>query len=695
MLDLHLTATTDSKGQLIPIEAEEMSDEDLPTLPPLVTYCSYVRFGCAFGKWVFVVLIVNVMALQVNIKAGYFAYSRLWPLLSWHGYLLATVWFMTALWFYRCAKVVEKDLQMMDQHNYQPVRLSDDDISSPSVAIHEQIYGHASRKLDTIFHSRNASSSSLISLSLVLCALSLSAAVHLVTGLAWGSQYQTTCDFRIHRNATSSNKTILSDIEAYPEDVQTWIVQQSDPWANQYQMQQFDNDDEKENGDDGIQHRKAASGRDAAFSFPTAHAIDNGIIAPMSDGTVLLAGQPVGEIAGKRTYMVLVEIPGTGGPPKYHMDFRNPGLFIPVAKTASKNENGNWVASEYCFTASNEDQMERQKSRRSWTSIIQSTTLYCVTAKEESKNGGLDISKTNIVWTDKVHHGANMNAASTGNEILVSRAGTDDFSTVCQEVISVNPATMKSKTVYNRLSSQGGNHYYYSEFHIVSETTRCIQNHVQGGSAVASMVVMVLSGYWLIVREGVPAGVAPILLSVVSLIRFFSGEWGSGVARMSLTVGMLFFHGVLACGNVCHLPTWIGRGMYVWALYSWSISFIMIDWIFQMGGVGYMATVCLCLSGIVLNHPIPQVIGYSYVLMGTWSFILFPFFGYDADTDGRPQGHLAYGTLHILAGIGIIGLSRCLSNNRRYLVAFCRPISRAWRIIFYGGPSKKPRTSAV
>jgi hypothetical protein len=66
---------------------------------------------------------------------------------------------------------------------------------------------------------------------------------------------------------------------------------------------------------------------------------------------------------------------------------------------------------------------------------------------------------------------------------------------------------------------------------------------------------MLLCGAWLILREGVPTGVAPLSFAAVLLIRKPIRQWHqynvSGVRH--------FFHSVLCCGSVCPLPIWIDR----------------------------------------------------------------------------------------------------------------------------------------
>ncbi len=675
--DLRLTAT-DSVGQVIAIE-EEDDDQDLPSLPPLVSYCSYVRLGCAFGKWILLVAIVNIVAASLCFKAGYFSYSRLWPLNSWHGWLLAVVWFLTAVWFYLSAKVLEKDVQLLDRH-YEPSRQSEDDLTS-LVPNYEHVYGQVSRKIDAAFHSPNEPTSSLVNGSFALWAVWLGGAVFLGTGLVAGTHYDAACDRKNLSNATASYKGDFSKIQSYPAGVQDWIVDQKDPWGNRVRIDPS-NDDYYGGygGDDATGGNRQSS----AYDFPTAYSVDYGVFATMNDGTVFFAGQPPKENHDVSDHLVLVESPGDGGLPKYHLDIVNPRMLIPVAKTLVKDDaNENWVATQYCFTAS-KDAADRKKNRRSWNAIIRITPMYCISTKE----GAFEISKSKIVWADKVQPGAQVNAASSGNEILVSHTGMDDRGLLYQEVVSLNPNNLEFKPVYHLTSSQD-NYYGWDEDFPGSEVSRCIQGKVQVLSAIASMVVLVLCGLWLIIREGVPAGVAPILLSVVSLIRIFAGDYSRGLTMMSLTFGTLFFHGVLVCGNVCQLPAWMGRDMYAWALYSWIMSFLVIDWLFQMSDVRFYALFLLGLSGVLLNHPIPYIIGSTMVLNGLWYYITYPFF------EHYWGGELRIGTVSILIGIGVIGLANFLSNNRRYCVAACRPISRAGRTVFYGTPSARATVPAM
>jgi len=161
--DLHLSAT-DASGNVIPSASED--DEDLPQLPPLVSYCSFVRYGCAFSKWLLLVAVVNMAAFGICAKDRYFHFNRYWPVDTWKGGLLACVWLGTAVFLFWAAKVVENEVQRVDHMaQYEQGRVSEDTNSTSHnvaafVPSYEHIYGQVSRKIDAMFIPKRSSSSS-------------------------------------------------------------------------------------------------------------------------------------------------------------------------------------------------------------------------------------------------------------------------------------------------------------------------------------------------------------------------------------------------------------------------------------------------------------------------------------------------------------------------------------------------------
>ena len=176
---------------------------------------------------------------------------------------------------------------------------------------------------------------------------------------------------------------------------------------------------------------------------------------------------------------------------------------------------------------------------------------------------------------------------------------------------------------------------------------------------------------WLIVREGVSAGVAPFCLAVVMLIRMCTSRY-SGINTMSLVLGTFFFHFILCCESACPLPAWFGRELKVWGLYSWILAFFAVD---NSSNTAAVALILVGLSGIVLNHPTCHFIGYLLVAISFFIAIQAPFLrGADLET----------AFTFLLLGMGVLGLANLLSSYRRYCTAFCCPMAQVGSRLVYG-----------
>jgi hypothetical protein len=770
--DLQLTAT-DANGQVLPspptAAAADDDEEDLPRLPPLVSYCSYVRYGCAFGKWILLAVIINSIAAAICIHAGYFGRDKYQPFDTWKGGLLAGVLLGTAAWLYLSAKVVERDVQSFDHMSqYQQGRISEDNAADTSTATtttmddettssfvpdYEHIYGQVSRRIDAGFARKKSvvrtannnhpshqshrapvlvleGTSSLVNMSLVLWAVMFAAAVYMGTGTLLGKHYAKECDHKNLPNSPNStnhlNQNDFSNIQSYPTTVQDWISERQDPWGHAIRSYR----------DDDYIDRNSNNG--PVYDFPTAYGTQTGSFCSMTDGTIFFAGllshqantntnandddDPTpgntndGKMYDMTDHLVLVESPGGGGPAIYYPEIVNPRMFLPVQNTVQKGskqqgqqqqqqQQQQLLASQYCFTAAKSKEERKKTNQRSWNAIIRTTPIYCIFTKSNttdakddsdssSSSSQFEIHRKLIVWKDKSDQNIELSAASSGGEILLMNVGRDDVgmydSYQYQEVISLNPSSsssnsnsMDSKTIFHMTYTSNWGGEFERRGH---ENTRCIQDHVKVPSGIAALVVLVLCGLWLILREGVPSGVAPLALAVVGVIRSFTGEWDHGAAMLSLSAGSLFLHGVLCCGadddagrHLCHfLPAWIGRDMYIWGLYGWILSFFFMDLVFGMSEAMISSSILLGLSGVILDHPIPHVMGYTTCGLAVFSFLAWPVFGFGG-------GELTIGFFLLFLGVGIVGAANCLSNNRRYCVAFLRPISRAGRTMMYGG----------
>ena len=700
--DLHLT-DTGASGQIASSlnangGASFAEAEDLPQLPPLISYCAYVKYGCVFMKWIFLVAIANAVTLSICLKSDYFGYDGIWPVDTWKGGLLAATWMATAVWLYLSAKVVERDVQQVDHMaHYEQGSTTEDpgDFSAPFSPNYDHLYGKASRKLDRYFQKQTAAASlpegtsGLVNLSYALWSLGFGIAVFLGTATLLGKHYEAQCDRSKLPLANSTggdgHPEDFQDMGDFPSDVQEWIVEDREPYRS-YNDLMVDDDRFDEGGND-----------EEVYSFPTASEYDYGSFAAMTDGTIFFAAQPPhnkddttdgnGSSSASKQ-MVLVESSASGDAPKYHLDFRKPRMIIPIENTIDYDNNGNQIATQYCFLLTKES--DKKKKRRSWDAMIRTSYIHCIVTSGGGTNTTFSHLDTMIVWTDKTQRGPQLVAASSGGLVLISHIGNDDGQSKFQEVVSVNPSTMEKKNVYHLTTSMGNEYNDYGRDGMHTNT-RCVYEKVQVFSGIAALVVLGLCGAWLVLREGVAAGVTPIMFAIAILTwQLGRDQYENGVPAFCMTGGFIFFHCVLCCNNgrMCHLPSWIGRDMYVWALYSWILAYFFLDLIWgEPSGVFILSLVYLGLTGIILEHPIVHLIGFASVLVGVFWFLLWPFFG-------RYVDDLIGATFSILIGMGIIGLAEFLTNNRKFCTALCRPISRAGRTMYYGA-SVNPSTASA
>jgi hypothetical protein len=195
------------------------------------------------------------------------------------------------------------------------------------------------------------------------------------------------------------------------------------------------------------------------------------------------------------------------------------------------------------------------------------------------------------------------------------------------------------------------------------------------------------------VREGVPAGIAPCCFAAVLLIRMCTRKY-SGFHTMSLVFGTFFFHVILCCGNACPLPSWFGRELKVWGLYSWVFAFYAVG----RHDTGIVALILFGISGIILNHPTCKLMGYAMVAQSAFIALQLStvrmFFSthqyhepeyYEREYHEQDYSRVFRSALvGFLLGMGVLGLENILSSNRRYFVALWRPMAQTGRTLLYG-----------
>ena len=733
--DLRLTVTGEDG---VPIVGGNDQDgyqypNDGPELPPLVSYCSYVKFAWAFGKWPLLVAIFNAIILVIVLMDDYFDRwtdngRPLMPFNSWKGLALAGIWFSTAIWFYVSARIVERDVLQYDQmvqYQLQPGTEVESGDSNSSSTFHPNftaIYGQVSRKLDAVFSKTSptqqptsSETSSLVSASFALCSLALAGAVFLLLGSALGKMYQGKCEIRSSQDGNSkgsgsnsgSNSSKFdgdfSDIDAYPSGVQEWITVKTDPFAASASYAFYDDD----------YYMPTYSSQ-----FPVAFEVEEGATCQLSDssGTLIFAGQkPYSkeEYTDDETHrLVLVEVTGSGSDNievTYHEDLIHPRMFLPVGSDLSKDEDGIFRASNCCFVATDSDAANKEK-QRTWKAIIRTSNVYC--AHKSSDSSKLVIQNALVAWTDKSQKGPRLQGASSNGQLLISHTGINYR--YFQEVVAVTPMddSLSQEFVYHKtFDGNGGWDGYdiiYDEGYDYggrSSKSRCIQDHVIILTTMVTLVVLVTCGLWLLIREGTPAGVVPIVYAAVTMIyalaeaarpsySYYYGV-GDGWIGLVLSLGVFFFHAAMCCADSTRrgwcpcLPTWVNREMYCWALYSWIISLIVLDLIAgEAETVVFLGLVSLAVTGIILDHPILAVMGGAFI---TSSFIIlliiWPMDGFDS-FDVAPI------FFTFIFGMGMISVGKCFSNNRRRLSSICRPLSQACSTIFFGRSNSSNATSA-
>lgn len=695
-------------------------DED-PNLPPLISYCAYLRYGFAIAKWPLLFAIFNLVVYGMCRKNGYFGYDNILPFDSIVlGGLLVGGWFSTAVWAFFFARMVEVDVQNYDNMAHYELGRQEEgadqqDVETnhapPTVWIpdYQHVYGRISRNLDASFsrkqhgpttHPRasndnstdEGTTSSLVNLGYCLWSLMLALAVFLMTGMLLGKANLQDCQKKQDASGSSSpHKADYSNLTTYPKSTQEWIVAQNDLYGDLMFQ-----DDYHFQGD--------------AYSFPTAYTSEVGNFAELPDGTIFFAGLPPpalqnfvddGNVYVRSKHTILVESPGGGGPAIYHEDIWNPSMFIPVQSRISKNAEGRTITSQFCLETT---KVEGSSHGNDGLRVHRSHIFYCVSSNSKGRfDDELDVDGVDrpyimqdvkIEWLDEMYGNPSfLTAASTGSEVLIAHVGQDNENRY-QEVVTITPSSANG----NRLVATGVYHlttasdydpydyYYYRSERTVS---KCVQEHVLALSCLTGIVVLLLSGSWLIFREGVPAGITPLALLIVVIIRYAEGErydmyHASAVrgAAVALVVGTLCFHCILCCGNVCQLPACITRHMYVWCLYSWMAAFFIVYFLskefFLADATSTIALVLLGLSGLILNNPVLQYIGYSMVSIGILAAIQEPFFRMMYGSG------IGFGFFLVLLGLGVIGLDNRLSANRHYCRALCRPFSNTAKAIFYG-----------
>jgi len=199
-------------------------------------------------------------------------------------------------------------------------------------------------------------------------------------------------------------------------------------------------------------------------------------------------------------------------------------------------------------------------------------------------------------------------------------------------------------------------------------------------STVSACLILMVTSYWLLIREGVPSGIVPFAVAIVELLQLLIFKAVNPdrpylyFEQMVLTIivmvsGTILLHITLYCcystsdnhnnnnTNSNGLYSWVTRSLLIWALYGWIGAFWAFklfsitngyDYYFDIDEIGITALVLLAVTGILLQHPIIQLMGIGTVLV---SFFLF-FFGIGIDF-----------LVMFLMGFGLIAVGNWVTKN--------------------------------
>ena len=572
----------------------------------------------------------------------------------------------------------------------------------------------------------------LVNASYALSILCFSCGMYMITGTLLGQLYVEECKQHQVDTAVPPTSPITDDddnydiphphpniheyshIDDYPSDVQDWIQERWDrndysvlrpSYDDDYWLYTTTNGNYYNNDDDGTAAGGDDDDKDKYYNFPTTYFAESGTFVVMDDGTFYFAGTSKSLLLRENppptddddededhkhkntvAKVILTEkIDINNNNPQdesivYHEDYVNPHMFLPVEGTIKSTIDGVPRPTQACFVSSLRDE------NKDWGPQRRKTRLNCIT----QRTTGRTIETVLIEWKDRAfsdskHH---ILMASTGDKVLVSFHG-DDGKNKYQEVVQVTPKTMEVQSIYHRTIVKTDYEIEDYRYHYLG---RCVQRKVHVVSAIVGVVVLLIGSAWLIVREGVSAGVVPLVYAIVAILASSTREHGQ-VPYVVFGVGFVIIHALLCFPKKTFqvIPSsWIQRDMYVVALYSWITSFILFDMFVWDTGT----TVIECLfgfatTGLILDHPVVHLMGYLSILVGFVVLCL-------AVGDGWDFWDFLFSSLiPVLIGLGMISFANCFSRNRPYFKACGKSLAKGIRACFSGDGDASRRSVGV
>jgi hypothetical protein len=164
--------------------------------------------------------------------------------------------------------------------------------------------------------------------------------------------------------------------------------------------------------------------------------------------------------------------------------------------------------------------------------------------------------------------------------------------------------------------------------------------------------LLLLMAYWQLKFRDIPAGMASLCLGPLVVMIYLDAEWAArfvALASVGATISLF-----------SELPPWMSRDMVHWGMYtSLAVLVVMLE---SFDGEQY-SILCLCvIIGVVLNHPVLQIMGWLFGAVTLFFALL----------DLNAAGILVC----LVVSCGFLRLGVSLDKHRPYLVYYSRRLTR-------------------
>lgn len=560
-----------SVGDIIPIEEEE--HHHLPE-PPLELYASYAKYCFRFARWLVVLVFVDISIVMVTDM-------EIWVVL------------LNGLFFFVAARAIDRDVAKVDELTTPTtvtVAISDTGDATTDWNNHEHIYGQVARRFDTWLASvsrtnptagnqRQSSSvvgktSFLTHLCWILWALILASGYSETMNLAQEMLFPSPKNVTTAEGESESNSDAIENFSEYPEMVQNWIKHESNVYK---------------------------------YSFPTASQTfrDAGFYDPelpvLKDRMFRHHQNFLEEIIAVNNSLVTEE----------RKDVGIYNIYIPIQSTID-----GIYATQYCFLSEWAEVPECREGH----CLDHRDRLFCMDTTTAETGKPVVMKDVTLEWHTENDFSDDHEIASYKDMVFVAKSWWDSR-TLFREVFRIDPTTMETTVVYRTSGTMEAKRVPAWEVDDGYE-----EDPNEFSKFVHGLCGLWGASYYLIAKEGVLSGVFPLVIGVFYVLGSLLSDMDA--ADGLFLVGVAFFK-VLMCSDgssqrrITKVCPWFGKDACVWALYAWVSAVPMVDLLpfvpdpmTEMFYFDALPFVTLILTGVVLGHPILQLMGSFFLVVG-------------------------------------------------------------------------------